>query len=234
MNVKHFKQLLVGTAVALASVASSAAIVGQLASATITGNGGNQFLGTLTSAQTQDLYISFDINFVAGTISSNDFVGLWLDNGVTSGNHTTVPNMGLKADLGAPSNTADYFVRTTGLDGNFDVPPPNATVNQSVSMFVHLWKSAAGDNYNRMSLWIDEDLSNLPALLATTPDAQATGNSTVKTISNFGFRAATLTAGDQIQISNLVIRNSVPEPASAALALVALLGMAAVHRRRAS
>ena len=228
----NFKQWMVGSAVAVASVASTAAIVGQMASATVTGNGGNQFLGTLSSAQTQDLYISFHINFVAGSITSNDFVALWLDNGATSGAHTNVPNMGLKANQGAPSNTADYFVRTTGTGGSFDVPPPNAVLGQSVSLFAHLWKSAAGGSYNRMSLWIDEDLSDLAALLATSPDAQATGNSGVSTLSNFGFRAATLSAGDRIEINNLVIRDSVvPEPASAALVLVALLGVAAARRR---
>lgn len=219
----------------MASVASSAAIVGQMASATFTANGDNQFRGTLTSPQTRDLYISFDINFLAGSITSNDFVALWLDNGSISGSHTTVPNMGLKANQGAPSNTADYFVRTTGTGGNFDLPPPNATLNQSVSLFAHLWKSAAGGNYNRMSLWIDEDLSNLQAVLATTPDAQASANSGVSTISNFGFRAANLSAGDRVEINNLVIRDSaVPEPASAALVLVALLGVAAARRRRTS
>lgn len=227
-----FQHIGLGLGLALASSISAAAIVGQMSSATITGNGGNQFLGSLTSAQSQDLYISFDINFSAGSITANDFVSLWLDNGATSGDHTGVPNMGLKANQGAPSNTADYFVRTTGTGGNFDVPPPNATLGQSVSLFAHLWKTAPGGSYNRFALWVDGDLSDLPALLATTPNATATGNSGVSTISNFGFRGATLGSGDVIEISNLVIRNSpVPEPASAALVLLALGGLAASRRR---
>ncbi len=227
----NFKSLTAGAALATAAIASQAAIVGQLPAASIGANGNNQFLGTLSSAQTGSLYISFDLNFSAGAINSNDFVALWLDNGSTSSDHTSRPNIGIKPDSAAGG--ADYFVRTTGTGGSFDAPPPQAVVGQSVSLFGHLYKSAGSSVYNRFDLWIDGDLSDLSALLASTPSASATGAATgLTSITNFGIRAANLDAGDQVQFRNVVIRNDVPEPATLALFALAAVGAAATSRRR--
>jgi len=223
------KNLIVGALLASASAMSSAAIVGQLASATVLANGSNQFTGSLSAPQTGDLYLSFDIAFLTGTIHDNDFVALWLDNGATSGDHTTRPNIGLKPNLGPGG--ADYFVRTTGTGGAF-AASPQAAVGQSVSLFGHLYKTGGSAVYNRYDLWVGADLSDLPALLASTPHATYSGASSgLGSIANFGVRAANLDAGDAVRIDGLVIRNSVPEPSALALALLGLAGAAAARRR---
>lgn len=220
-------------ALGLLSMASSAAVVGQLGSATISANGNNLSLGTLSAAQSGDLYISLDINFLAGVINDNDFVALWLDNGSTSSDHTTRPNIGLKPNSAAGG--ADYFVRTSGTGGAFDTPPPQAAVGNTVSLFGHLYKTGGSSVYNRFDLWLNGDLGDLPGLLATTPNATFSGPSSgLTSISNFGIRAANLDSGDQVQVSNVLIRNSVPEPASFGLVGLAAAAAALASRRRRS
>jgi len=218
-------------ALGLLSLGGQAAVVGQLAGTTITANGSNQGLGTLSAPQNGDLYISLDIRFLAGAIDSNDFVALWLDNGATSGDHTGRPNIGLKPNGGSAG--ADYFVRTTGTGGAFDAPPPQATVGTTVSLFGHLYKTTGSSVYNRFDLWINGSLADLPALLASPVNASYSGSSTgLSSISNFGIRAANLDAGDSVRVSNVVIRNSVPEPASFGLVGLAAAAAALASRRR--
>lgn len=176
---------------------------------------------TLSSAISSNVFVAFDFQFNGGVINNNDFLGLWF--GTSAG-----PNIGLKANCGgSPSGcTADLFARTTGSSGSFS---RNITIGETVSLLGYLEKVGGSSVYNRYSLWVDSDLSDVGALGAA--DAVYNGASSISSFSKMGFRTATLTSADSLLVDNLQIA-VVPEPGSLALAGLALLGLAAARRRR--
>jgi hypothetical protein len=130
---------------ALAAPAVHAAVVGQIAAPiTFTTNAGNHAATSFSTAQTGDLYIAMTISLDAGTLGSNDFLALWLDN-VATGDHTNRPNIGLKSNLGSP-NQRDWMVRGSGTNGSF--APDQALVGSTTTLWAHLYK-VSNANYNR-------------------------------------------------------------------------------------
>lgn len=189
-----------------------------------------RFTGNNDSAATRQLgqavsasrvIVQFDLQFDAGTIDNNDFLGLWLGS-------STGPSLGLKGncDGAAGCNGADLFVRTTGTGGSFSTP---IVVGQTYHLFGLLEKINGAVNYNRYSLWVNPTGAEMAGL--TGADAVFNGTSGISSFSTIGFRSVNLDAGDAVLVDNLNI-STVPEPASVALAGLALLGVVATTRRR--
>lgn len=199
----------------------------------ITGNGTNVAHRQLSSAFSgNSLFVDFYIQVASGTLTSNDFLALWLDVG-TAGDHTTRPNIGIKAD---GNGTNDVFVRTNGTAGAFAA---NSNIGSTTGVTHHvvgqLSRTAPG-NYTNFSMWLNPVLGDL-----LTPDATFAGNSGISQLTHVGFRAANLDAGDSVLIDSLqlstswndVMRLSVPEPGSLALLGLGLLGVGLLKRRQA-
>ena len=189
----------------------------------ITGNSNDAATRKLGATVSDNVIIRFDFQFDAGTISNNDFLGLWF--GSSGG-----PNIGLKANCGgSPSNcTADLFARTSGTDSGGTLQ--NITLGTTYSLMGYLQKTGASAVYNRIDLWVNPTADEMMNL--TGADAFDTGASSVSSFDLIGFRSATLSTGDALLVDNLSI-SKVPEPGSLALVGLALAGVAAVRRRSA-
>lgn len=211
---------------------SASAVTASAADGAITGEA-LRFTGNSDSAATRQLgqavsasrvVVQFDLQFDTGTVDTNDFLGLWLGS-------STGPNIGLKGNCdGAAAcngNGADLFVRTTGTSGSFSTP---IVVGQTYHLFGLLEKVNGSVNYNRYSLWVNPTGAEMAGL--TGADAVFSDNSGMSSFSTIGFRSVNLDAGDAVLVDNLSI-STVPEPATAALAGLALFGVAVASRRRA-
>ena len=208
----------------------TAAVVAGPADGAITGEAlrftaNNDNAATRTLAQTisaNRVTVQFDLQLDAGSIENNDFLGLWLGS-------STGPNIGLKGncDGAAGCNGADLFVRTTGSGGNFTTP---VLLGQTYHLFGLLEKVGGSVNYNRYALWVNPTGAEMAGLSGA--DAVFNGDSGISSFSTIGFRSVNLDQGDALLVDNLNI-STVPEPASTALAGLALLGVLATSRRRA-
>jgi len=203
----------------------------------VTGNNNNAAYRQLSSAFTGDnLYVDFYIQLDAGVLSANDFLGLWLDTAST-GDHTNRPNIGIKAD---GSGTNDVFVRTNGTTGAFASSSNIGTTNDITYHIVGLLSRTAPGNYTSFSLWLN------PTVDSTAADAIMLGNTGLSQISYVGFRSVNLDSGDVLLIDDLQLSttwnealrittsttNDVPEPGTAALIGLGLLGFGLSKRRK--
>ena len=205
----------------------------------MTGNNNNAAYRQLSSAFTGDnLFVDFYVQLDAGVLSANDFLGLWLDTAST-GDHTNRPNIGIKAD---GSSTNDVFVRTNGTGGSFARRSDIGNINDVTYHIVGLLSRTAPGNYTSFSLWLDPMFADF-----STPDAIMTGNTGLSQISYVGFRSANLDSGDVLLIDGLQLSTTwnealrisasrttdVPEPGTAALIGLGLLGLGLSKRRKA-
>ena len=203
----------------------------------VTGNNNNAAYRQLSSAFTGDnLYVDFYIQLDAGVLSANDFLGLWLDTAST-GDHTSRPNIGIKAD---GNGTNDVFVRTNGTNGAFAASSNIGTTNDITYHIVGLLSRTAPGNYTSFSLWLN------PTVDSTAADAIMLGNTGLSQISYVGFRSVNLDSGDVLLIDDLQLSttwnealrittsttNDVPEPGTAALIGLGLLGFGLSKRRK--
>ncbi|AWI75261.1 PEP-CTERM sorting domain-containing protein [Parazoarcus communis] len=205
----------------------------------VTGNNNNAAYRQLSSAFSgNSLFVDFYIQLDAGVLSANDFLGLWLDTAST-GDHTNRPNIGIKAD---GSGTNDVFVRTNGTNGAFAASSNIGTTNDITYHIVGLLSRTAPGNYTSFSMWLDPMFADL-----STPDAVMTGNTGLSQINYVGFRSVNLDSGDVLLIDGLQLSttwsealriststtNDVPEPGTAALIGLGLLGLGLSKRRKA-
>ena len=220
---------VIGAALAVPAHADTLASWGTL---TLNSGSGSNAASQSFSAQSGDLYIQLSLTPLAGTtISANDFAVLWLDK-TAIGDHTAVPNVGLKADV---QSTGDYMVRGNSSNNYIGAfTTDQAAAGTTVTLWAHLYKSSGSSTYNTFDLWTNPTATTWSAVLATTAEAKSTLNSGLTAISSAGFRAATLSSNDAIQVSNAAIYNSipaVPEPETYAMLLAGLGLMGTIARR---
>ena len=191
----------------------------------ITGEASDAATRKLGAMVSDNVIIRFDFQFDAGSITNNDFLGLWFGS-------STGPNIGLKANCGGPpapsSCTADLFARTSGFDSGGTIQ--DIALGTTYSLMGYLQKTGNSAVYNRIDLWVNPTADELMNL--TGSDVFDTGASTISSFNLVGFRTANLTGDDAVLVDNLSL-SKVPEPGSLALVGLALAGVAAVRRRTA-
>ena len=229
--------LIAGSTLAQAQLATSNWSNGSSLSDTLTVSGNNNNIATATfdtPFSGDQLFISATFTVASGSVlSDNDFLSLWLDNGVSNADHTNVPNIGIKSDL---SGGNDLFVRTTGTAGSA-LPGSNITNaassgDYSFTLVGLLAKTAGSSTYNSFSAWLN------PGTVLGAAAATFVGNSGLASISRIGLRSANLDAGDSVSVSGLMFGSSfaqvspVPEPSTYAMLLAGLGLLGFMVRRR--
>lgn len=178
---------------------------------------------TLNRTLSEDVLVSFQFQFNGGAIGNNDFLALWF--GDESG-----PNIGLKANCGNGSCTADLFARTSLGGAGYK---QNIRIGQTYSLLGYLQKTGNSSVYNKFSLWVGQDMVSSTLDLNSVAAVFDVGPSNVSSFSAIGFRTANLDGlpeTDSLLVDNLQIA-VVPTPGTLALASLAMLGLAAVRRR---
>lgn len=201
----------------------------------VSGNSSNVATATFdTPFSGEQLFISATFTVAAGSVlSNNDFLSLWLDNGVSNADHTNVPNFGIKSDLAGGN---DLFVRTTGTAGRAlagsNITNAASSGNYSFTLVGLLAKTAGSSTYNSFSAWLN------PGTVLGAAAATFVGNSGLASISRIGLRSANLDAGDSVSVSGLLFGSSfaqvspVPEPSTYAMLLAGLGLLGFMVRRR--
>lgn len=218
---------------AMADVAApSSAPLASWSNLSLTGSNNNVSLQNF-AAQSSDLYIQLTMTTSSlAKISNNDFAVLWLDT-KTTGDHTNVPNVGLKADV---VSTGDYMVRNNASNNYIGAfTADQAAAGTTVTLYAHLYKSAGSTTYNTFDLWTNPTATTWTQLLASSAEAHNTYVSGLTSISQVGFRTANLSGSDSILVSSANIYNSVtavPEPETYAMFLAGLGIVGAIARRR--
>jgi len=169
----------------------------------VSGNNNSLVSRSLASSQSDEVYISFLMNFADGAITNNDFTVWWF-------NDYNGPNIGIKANQGDGSGPEDVVARTNGGS----VYSQDLGIDTTHLVVGHLYKSGAG-NYDRYALWVDPAADDF-----ASPDDTATGSSDISSFTTVGIRSVNLTGDDSINFAALrlgtewtdVVEGAVPPP----------------------
>jgi hypothetical protein len=200
----------------------------------ITGNNNNlAFRDLAVPVSLDEIFVSFLFRY-EGALDTNDFGVLWHDN-VSTGTHTTRPNLGIKANQGNGSGTEDVVARLQ-LSGTGQVYAVDLVAGQTYFILGRLSKSApgVGSAYDEFDVWV-----NPTAGASGTPDLTATGSGGISSFGTIGVRTANIDALDEFWIDELkyatTFATAVPEPTTATLLAFGLLAGTALgtgSRRR--
>lgn len=216
------------TALSGASITDPAVDLSGNRALAVSANNDNLIWRTLaTNYSGNELYVSMQMQVGSGSVTSNDFVSLWFDS-IATGNHSTRPQMGIKADI---SGSNDIFARTTGSGGSF-APGSNVTTGQTFLVVGKLSK-VASSTYNQFDIWFNPTATDF-----ATPGARFRGNSGLSSLTMLGVRSANLDSGDTVLIDNLRLASTwadispVPEPSSMVLSALGMFVIMSYRRRR--
>ncbi len=182
----------------------------------------------LASTVSGTVLVDFTVR-TSAALERNDFLGLWFGNSA-SGTHTGEPNLGLKGNCDQANNcTADVFGR---LNSNtIGYAPGSDLLADTDYRIVGLLSKSGGNVYDSLQLWFNPTGANLWDLGAPSFALSPNLGSGLSSFDTIGFRTANIGGGPTITVDNLSIQQ-IPEPASLALAGIALLGLVATSRRR--
>ncbi len=213
---------------ALAFSSGSIGVDGGASALRITGNDNNiAFRDLAAPVSADEIFVSFLFRY-DGALDDNDFAVLWHDDAAT-GSHTSRPNLGIKANHGDGSGTEDVVARLQ-LSGSGQVYGVDLLAGQTYFILGRLHKSApgAGNDYDRLDLWVDPTDG-----ASGTPDLTASGAGAISSFDTIGIRSVNIDGPDTFWIDEIRYTTSfadstaatVPEPALAWLVSAALLGV---------
>jgi hypothetical protein len=165
--------------------------------------------------------VTFLFRYTGTGISDNNFLTVWLDNSAT-GNHASVPNVGLKGNRGNGTGTEDFFARNLLNQEVFRV---DVTPNHDYFVRAVFEKVGASATYNRVALSVYDHTGLLGS-------GTMLGNSTISQFNTVGLRGATLDANDTIILDELSV-SVVPVPGTLLLSGIGLatVGLGGAWRR---
>jgi hypothetical protein len=139
----------------------------------VTGNANNLAARQFGTPIDDEVYIGFLMRFEAGVITDNDFVTLCF-NDLPECTFSTIPTVGLKANLGAGGT--DIMVRNASTESEYSTK--QVVIGETIYIVARVYKTGGpADNFDRIDLWVNPDLSD-PTTEAN-PDATATDTSTI-------------------------------------------------------
>jgi hypothetical protein len=164
----------------------------------LSGNNNNIATRSLAStiAGTQNVFVSFLFNSVGSTnvgSTNNSFLALWF--GPSAGDHSTVPNFGLKTTSSAGN---DLFARRSGTDATF---APSSNVVNGTSYLLVAELVSNGSTFTAMKFGVNPTSE---ASLGTV----TSGTLSLTSFSQIGFRTASLPGGATLQVDDLRIADS--------------------------
>jgi len=196
----------------------------------LTGDNDNAIARNVGMSLTGDFYVSFNIRMTGGSVTDNDFVALWLGEGVFVG----APSVGIKANEGG-SGTEDFMGRISGNqeaygDEQLQVSGNGDLFDYQLVAFVS--KEGGSTTYNQLQFWLNPSIGDL-----ATPNGTSTGNIAIESVDRIGFRTVNIT-GDSYLVDDIIVSTEwednfdiVPEPGTSALLLL-FSGAFFVQRRR--
>jgi len=220
--------------IALSYSGGAALVDGGSSALRVTGNANNLAFRDLASPIVADeVFVSFLFRY-DGILNDNDFAVLWHDN-VSTGSHTTRPNLGIKANQGNGAGSEDVVARLQ-LGGSGQVYAVDLVAGQTYFILGRLHRSApgAGNVYDRFDVWVDPT-----AGASGAPDLTAAGAGGVSSFGTIGIRTANIDAVDTFWIDEIRYAATfeaavVPEPSIALLMGAGLAALSTKGRSRRS
>jgi len=183
----------------------------------------NDFSRAFSSSQSGTVYMSLLYREIVNPSFGTNFIQLGFENTSPDQPKASVLRRDAEYQVRAGTSSTTNGTQGSGIAADFDT-----------HLLVLKAEKNESANYNRISMWVDPDsLSESPATVVANAD---TG---LSTFALFTSRSAFHEPGDTFQIDNITIGTEwsnvvVPEPSTFALAVLGLLGLLSLGRRRAA